>query len=449
MAVTVTFFVHGLYFASWTAHIPHVRSSLSLSIGALGLILLASPAGVVGASFLAVRLIPRWGSRPVLRVAIVGYCLGGILVGVAASPATLFISLLLWGAAQATLDMAMNTQAGVLELAQARSLMPGFHGFWSLGTFAGAGLGTLAVTFKVSLAAQSLVLSIPSVISVFLLSHWLLDDVRTETDASHQGHLPRGGLWSRSLLALAGIAFAALLCEGAAADWSAVYLRHGLHTSATLAALAYTCFSLGMMAVRMAGNALLTRFPTRRLLPALATLATVGLACGLLIDDPAGLLVGFGCLGLGLGSIVPSTFSAAARLRGVDVGAAISAVAAVSYAGFLVGPPIIGGLSTLITLRGSLLILPLLTALPCSPPRARSSTSPLAEARSHPQGVRASRTPPTRAQRLIDGGPHAILRRASSIEKRRVGSTRSSHHVSPASRYGWMNAPASAGSSSL
>jgi MFS family permease len=354
--------VHALYFASWAAHIPHIRAALSLPVSTLGLILLAAPAGLVIASFSAVRVIPRWGSRRVVRAALVGYCVSGIAVGLAHSSASLFAALLLWGAFQATLDMAMNTQAGLLELVEHRSLMPGFHGFWSLGTFTGAAVGTLAVTLHISLATQMMALSIPVLAAILPLSRWMLEDIAPQPDAP--GRDVRGrSVWSRPVLALAGIAFAALLCEGAAADWSAVYLRHGLHTSPTLAALAYTSFSLGMMTVRMAGNRLLSRFHSRHVLPAFAVVATVGLGGALVVDDPIGLLIGFGCLGLGLGSIVPSMFSAAARLHGVDVGAAISAVAAVSYAGFLVGPPIIGQLSALLTLRGALILLPFLTAL--------------------------------------------------------------------------------------
>jgi len=37
IAVTVVFVVHGLLFASWTAHIPDVQAHLGLTDGTLGL----------------------------------------------------------------------------------------------------------------------------------------------------------------------------------------------------------------------------------------------------------------------------------------------------------------------------------------------------------------------------------------------------------------------------
>src|SRR5262245_23656530 len=51
---------------------------------------------------------------------------------------------------------------------------------------------------------------------------------------------------SRALLGLGILAFCALLVEGAVADWSAVYLRDVLGTSAAVAALGFAAFSLMM-----------------------------------------------------------------------------------------------------------------------------------------------------------------------------------------------------------
>jgi hypothetical protein len=73
-AVTAVFVAHGLLFASWTAHIPHVMRHLGLTDGTLGIALLGAPAGSVTAMLLASYLIPRLGSRRVVPAALVGYC---------------------------------------------------------------------------------------------------------------------------------------------------------------------------------------------------------------------------------------------------------------------------------------------------------------------------------------------------------------------------------------
>ena len=178
VAGAVTFFCHGLYFAAWTAHIPHVKTALGLSSGALGVVLLAAPLGVVAALALAARQLPRWGSRRAVRGAVLGYCVSGALVGLAPSAALLFPALLVWGAFQAVLDVAMNTQGIAVERGQHRRLMSGLHGCWSLGSFSGAGLGAAATGAGVSLSAQQATLSIPIVLAVGLLSLWMIDDVQ-------------------------------------------------------------------------------------------------------------------------------------------------------------------------------------------------------------------------------------------------------------------------------
>ena len=115
--MTAVFVAHGLLFASWTAHIPHVMRHLGLSDGTLGLALLGAPAGSVAAMLLASYLIPRLGSRRMVQVALVGYCATGPLVGLTGSLAALFGALFIWGAFQGTLDVAMNTQAIAVERA--------------------------------------------------------------------------------------------------------------------------------------------------------------------------------------------------------------------------------------------------------------------------------------------------------------------------------------------
>ena len=151
-AATLAIFVsHGLLFASWTAHIPQIKDHLGLSDGALGFALLGAPLGSVTAMLIVAHLLPRLGSRRMVQITLLGYCLAGPLVGLAGSFVALFAALFAWGAFQGSLDVSMNTQAVTVELAAGRPLMSGFHASWSIGAFAGAGIGALGVAAGVSL----------------------------------------------------------------------------------------------------------------------------------------------------------------------------------------------------------------------------------------------------------------------------------------------------------
>ena len=154
-----------------------------------------------------------------------------------------------------------------------------------------------------------------------------------------------------------------MLCEGAAAEWSAVYLRDNKHTTLAFAGLGFTVYSLAMVSVRLSGNRLLRWRRPEQLLPVLAGVATVGLGLGLVSNETAVLLAGFGCLGFGLALVVPTVFSAAGRVPGVHPGTAIAVVSAFGWTGFVCGPPIIGQIASVWSLRIALGLLPLLTGL--------------------------------------------------------------------------------------
>jgi MFS family permease len=364
VAVIAVFFIHGFLFASWTAHIPQLQQHLALSDGRLGLALLGAPLGSVLSIVVAARMLPRVGSRPMVRVALIGYCVAGPFVGLTGSFGTFFVAFLLWGFFQGMLDVSMNTQAIAVERFSGRVLMPGFHGSWSSGALVGAVVGACAVGLGVSLSEQLLILAIPCLVVAGWLTTRMIPDQRggDDPDPSSSSRQGRHGIWQRELIVLAGIAFADMLCEGAAADWGAVYLHTSLHVVALVAGMGFAVYSFAMLAIRLSGNRLFTRFTAHRLLPLLALVATLGFAGALVIDRPASVLVGFGLLGLGLGSVVPMTLRAAGAVRNVDTGRAVAAVAGCGWAGFVVGPVVIGVLASSTTLRTALFLIPVLTA---------------------------------------------------------------------------------------
>lgn len=358
--MTAVFCVHGLVFASWAAHIPSVKAALHLGNAGLGLALLGTPLGSVAAIVIVAPALARFGSRRTVPVALVGYGLAGVAVGLSRSPAALFAALAVWGAFQGALDVAMNTQGIAVESAVGRPIMSGLHAAWSLGSFAGAGIGALAVAAGVSLTAQLLVLGPLATAAALAVPGRLLSDRPHPTPGRTIG--PLQVLRHPAVIVLGLIALAGMLCEGAATDWSAVYLRGTLGAAPGLAGSAFAVFAAAMVAVRLSGDRLLAALPARVLLPALACVATLGLALALVVAAPVAALIGFACLGIGLGLVVPTAFSAAGRIQGIPTASALSMVSAIGWVGFVGGPPVIGRLAGVLTLPGALALVPVLTA---------------------------------------------------------------------------------------
>ena len=358
--VATVFFVHGLLFASWAAHIPHVKARVGLSDGGLGLVLLATPVGSIAAMAIGAWLLPRVGTRRMVTCCLVGYCASGPFVGLATSAVGLFVALLFWGAFQGTLDVSMNTQALACQRAAGRPIMSGMHGRWSLGALSGAGAGALGVGIGLSLSLQLLILGV----AALPLLWWTrqLPDEHAGDGAEHKKARLPVRRWPRTVLLLATIAFASMLCEGAAADWSAVYLHNSLGAAAVVASLGYAFFAAAMVLVRLGGDALIARRGAGRVVSALCAVATVGFAAGLLSGNTVVALIGLATLGGGVATVVPTVFSAAGGLPGIAPSSGIAAVSACGWAGFVCGPPLIGQLASATSLPVALGVVPVLTA---------------------------------------------------------------------------------------
>ena len=114
---------------------------------------------------------------------------------------------------------------------------------------------------------------------------------------------------------------------------------------------------------RLFGDRLVDRFGPEAVVRAGGGLAAVGFGLSLLAAAPVPAIVGFACLGAGMSGVVPIVFRAAGHVPGMSAGVGLAAVSSTGYLGFLVGPPIIGGLAELVGLPGALAVVVLLAAI--------------------------------------------------------------------------------------
>jgi MFS family permease len=361
LGVTAAFIAHAVVFSSWAAHIPHVKEELGLSDAALGTALFGAPVGSLAATVLSYWALPRWGSHRVVALTVAGYAGAGVTVGLARSATALFFALALWGAFQGALDVAMNTQAGAVERLAEAPLMARFHGMWSLGALLGALIGAACVGAGVGLAAQLAILGITVVVVVEPLTRYLIPDRSARSVRSRNAGRSKRGWMNATVATVAAVAFASFFCEGAATDWSANYLHNAVGAGPGISALSYAGYTATMVVTRFAAIRLHSRVPSRRLLPALALLAVVGMSVTLATANPIVSVIGFASLGAGVALLVPTAFSAAYSAS--SAGSAISIVAATGWLGYLLSPPLIGHLAGSIGLSAALVTIPVMISL--------------------------------------------------------------------------------------
>ncbi len=358
LAVAALFFVQGAVFANWVARIPAVQQKLELSNGELGGVLLGMAIGAVVTMPATGWLLARFDSRVVTTMAVLGYCMVLPLLALAPNVPLLEMSLVLFGAFNGATDVSINAHGIDVEQRYGRPIMSSFHGMFSVGgMICAAGSGVLA-SLGVYPVPHLLGAGILLGIVVILASNWLLSTgLETDSDKEPVFALPTG-----ALLGLGVVAFCGLLGEGAMADWSAIYLQKTLHTGPGLAAAGYAVFSVTMAVGRFVGDWLTQRLGSVWMIRLGGIVAGTGLGLSLVFTQPVTAIIGFACVGIGLASIVPIVLSAAGLIPGIAPGIALAAVTTAGYFGFLCGPPLIGFAADLVTLRGALGIIVILSA---------------------------------------------------------------------------------------
>jgi fucose permease len=353
-AVAAAFIVNGLLFASLVSRVPDLRSSLDLSNGGLGLLLLAIAAGSVLALPSAGWLVTRTSAGAVVRLG-AAFCAVGLSVGalgaavVSVAPIAA-VGLFAYGIGTGMWDVAMNVEGAEVERGLGRSVMPRFHAGFSLGTILGAGIG-VAVT--AANAPMLLHLGLLAVAGLLAMLRWTpaflpaVDHPAADTSSGTAWLEPR-------TLAVGLMILCFAVAEGSANDWLSLALIDGYDVAHWVGVAGYAVFVTAMTLGRLAGTSLLDRFGRAPVLWATAVTAALGIVLVVVGDHV--LLVGVGILAWGLGASLgfPVGMSAAADDPS-RAAARVSVVSTIGYGAFLAGPPLLGALADQVGTLQSLL----------------------------------------------------------------------------------------------
>ena len=353
VATSVVFVLLGVLQGTLAARMPAIKDGADLSNGTLGLALLGMPLGSLAAIQVTGRLIARWGSSPVTFAGLLVLCVATAGPSFATGFATLLPALILFGIGLGLTDTAMNAQAVTVERGYGRPIMSSFHGYASLGALAGAVGGAVGAHLGVSIQVYFPAVAAVAVVVGIIVHHWLLPpeaDAHPVDDRYAGSHRTP---WTRTLVLLATIAFLAMLAELAVADWSAVYLRDSLGSSASVAAFGYACFSLTMVVTRFLADRITASLGYDSMLRWGGLAAGTALAIGLATNTVIGAVMGWSIVGIGMAAIVPIVFTLTGNLPGVPTGAALSKVVGIGYLGSMIGPPLIGLTAEATTLKDS------------------------------------------------------------------------------------------------
>ncbi len=361
LATRLSFLVAGFGIACWAPVVPFAKQRLGVDDGQLGVLLLCIGIGSVVAMMFTGPLSARWGSRPIILTGGLGLAAVLPILSIAATPATLAVALLAFGASLGSIDVAMNVHAVEVERAAGTPLMSGFHALFSIGGFAGATMMTALLSWRIDPFAGTLGCAAIMAVAMALAWPHLLTGARREGGPLFV--MPRG-----IVLLLAGLAAAVFLAEGAMLDWSALLITGAGLVEAHQGGVGYMLFAVAMTAGRLGGDRVTARFGDCHILFWGGILSIFGFVVLLTAPVAAVAMVGFLLIGLGASNIVPVFFRKAGAQATMPSALAIGAITTTGYAGILVGPAGIGfvakavGLKTAFWMIAALMCLVPLTA---------------------------------------------------------------------------------------
>ncbi|MBC8110905.1 MAG: MFS transporter, partial [Verrucomicrobia bacterium] len=202
IAISVMFFVLGVIFFSWASRISIIKAYLNMDDALLGSVLLAAPVGSLLTLPLAGWLITKYGSRYILLMAGIGYSITLLLLGFATSPAWLVAGLFVFGMGSEVVNIAVNTQAVELEKLYHKPIMSSFHGFFSLGGFAGAGLGGFLIQIKFTTIQHFLLMMSFGILLSLIFFRNLIASESDKDDNQPLFAIPKGVLLGLGIIAL-------------------------------------------------------------------------------------------------------------------------------------------------------------------------------------------------------------------------------------------------------
>lgn len=343
------FALPGLSFASWVSRTPTVRDLLQLSTAEMGLLLFAIAVGSLIGLLAAGSIVARKGARLVIQVTSLMIEMGLVAIGIGAALTMVSVvigGLIVFGCGFGAAEVALNVEGSAVEKALKRTLLPAFHGFFSVGTLIGAAIGVGAVALEISIIVHFSFLALLIVIAAFYCYRYLPKDTGKEqvvtADQKRSVVKQQLKVWKERRTLLLGIMVLGMaFAEASANDWLPLIMVDGYGVNSVAGSFIYGLFVAAMTLGRFSGGWVLDRYGRMRVLSRCAVAAILGLM--LVIWGQHYILASLGVFLWGLGASLgfPVGLSAAGD---EPQGAAerVGAVATMGYIASLMGPPGIG-----------------------------------------------------------------------------------------------------------
>ncbi|WP_159808785.1 MFS transporter [Cellulomonas citrea] len=347
IGVAATYAAQGFGYASAVTALPGMKSKVGIDDATVSLTVLLGCVTAAGGSMLAEWVSTRRSSRVALLLGLSVQVIALPLLALSPSMVLFVAAFGIYGLGLGMVDASSNIQGVLVQHKAGRSVMSTFFAAYTGAAIAGAlSMSQLAHLGSQTGAVTGLLVAAVAIAGAVALSRgWLVTSGAVTFGAGHpapaKAPLPTRGIWLFGMMV--AVAFVA---DSAVSTWSTVYLHDTLAAGAVLAPLGYAAYQVAILATRLGGDRLVARTGRAPMVAVSVAIGIGGLVLVALTHNATGAVAGFALVGVGVGTLVPLTFSAAGELAPARVDEVISRINLFNYAGAVLGAVTLGLLSS-------------------------------------------------------------------------------------------------------
>ena len=338
MATRLLFFIMAFFVGLWTIRIPTIKDQINTDYFGVGLVMATFAIGSIIAMIFANNFIKMSSTRTVLLYTSILQAVLWLPTPFISSLQTFMVLSFIFGLCYGSFEISCNLYASNLEKREKKSMMSGFHAFWSLGVLAGSIVTSLFLEWNISFLNNVIVYVIILLpFNIFIVFKLHVD--QTENTENKQNIF---FIWPLLIFILALISMVNALTEGSVDAWGALYMRDFIQVDGFLIGLATVSFNICMVIGRLSGDWIRDRIGVYNFLTILFLTSIISLFILYTFDTILAALCGFALLGIGTSAIIPIAYSLAGKTEGIDSGAAIAIVSIAVYGTFMGAPATLG-----------------------------------------------------------------------------------------------------------
>jgi len=338
MATRLLFFIIAFFVGLWTIRIPTIKDQINTDYFGIGLIMATFAIGSIIAMIFANNIIKMSSSRTVLLYTTILQSLLWLPAPFIPSLQIFMIFSFIFGLCFGSFEISCNLYASNLEKREKKSMMSGFHAFWSLGVLTGSISTSLFLEWNISFLNNV----IAYVIILLPLNIFIVFKLHVDPIENNKNKQSIFFIWPLLIFILALIAMINALTEGTVDAWGALYMRDFIKVDGFLIGLATVSFNICMVIGRLSGDWIRDKIGVYNILIILLLTSILSLFILYYFNSILSSICGFALLGIGSSAIIPIAYSLAGKAEGIDSGAAIAIVSIALYATFMGAPATLG-----------------------------------------------------------------------------------------------------------